>query len=417
MDSNNDKVHEDKITTISNDTIEYGHCLKSLFLLDKTKTNFNHGSFGAVAIDVFDAHIELLREQELFPEIWFRKTIYDYNKRSRELIANMINSNIDDVVLVENASSAVNSILRSYKFEANDRVIVFSSIYKMCSDTITRLLSSLMNVTVLEVQIPYPLIDESVLINEFKKCLAEYNSDDGVIRMAIFSHISSMPTMIEPVVALIKIAKAAGITVLIDGAHAPGVINIDVKEIGADYYTGNLHKWCYCPKGSAFLWTNPQVVTEYHPQPTVISSTGQYSYVGRYDYTGTRDYTAFYALPAALNFINNKLGGLKSMQSYNRNLLKQGCDLLVREWNTSYLVPESMTAFMSNIILPIQTSEACSTLQKRLMEENNISMIYGLVTTSNNTKIFYTRISAQVYMSEEDFKVLAANVKRIILEL
>ena len=228
-----------------------------------------------------------------------------------------------------------------------------------------------------------------------------------------------MPTMIEPVVSLTKLAKSRGITVLIDGAHSPGVIKIDVKEIGADYYTGNLHKWCFCPKGSAFLWTNPEIKTDFHPQPTVISSTGLYDYVGRFAYTGTRDYTAMYSIPDAMTFINTRLGGLHRMQNYNRSLLKEGCDLLVREWNSSYLVPESMTAFMSNVILPIeaQTREVCSIIQKRLMEDNKISMIYGEVTSSNNTKIFYTRISTQVYLDMNDFRQLSANVKRIILEL
>ena len=217
--------------------------------------------------------------------------------------------------------------------------------------------------------------------------------------------------------ALTKIAKEAGLTVLIDGAHAPGVIDIDVKAIGADFYTGNLHKWCFCPKGSAFLWCNPEIVTDLFPQPTVISSTGYYDLIGRYAYTGTRDYTAFYAVPNAIDFINNKLGGFRQMQNYNKSLLKLGCDILVREWNTSLLVPASMTAFMSNVILPIQNNEHCSILQKRLFDENKISMVYGQVLSQEGTQIYYTRISAQVYLSLNDFILLASNVKRILLEL
>lgn len=398
---------------------DYGHCLKDNFLLDKTITNFNHGSFGAVPNDVFNAHIQLLREQEQYPEIWFRKTIYDYNNRSRELVAKLINSDINDVVLVENASSAVNSILRSYKFEVNDRVIVFSSIYKMCTDTISRLLTNLINVKVIEVPIPYPLTDESILIAQFKKYLNGYNSDDGgIIKMAIFSHISSMPTMIEPVKVLTEIAKQAGLVVLIDGAHAPGVIDIDVKAIDAHYYTGNLHKWLFCPKGAAFLWSNPLIVTSIHPQPTVISSTGSYDYVGRYAYTGTRDYTPFYSIPCAFDFVNNKLGGMINMRNYNESLLRKGCAHLVNEWNTGFLVPEKMTAFMSNVILPIQTNEGCALLQKKLFDENRISLIYGNVLSSDDdTRIYYTRISVQVYIDMNDFILLASNVKRIILEL
>jgi isopenicillin-N epimerase len=217
--------------------------------------------------------------------------------------------------------------------------------------------------------------------------------------------------------ALTKIAKDAGLMVLIDGAHAPGVIPIDVAAIGADYYTGNLHKWCFSPKGAAFLWCNPKIVTAFHPQPTVVSSTGLYDFVGRYAYTGTRDYTAFYAVIDAFDFINNKLGGFNKMQNYNKSLLTLGCDILISEWNTSLLVPASMTAFMSNVILPVQNNEHCSILQKRLFDENKISMIYGHVVAPDDTKIYYTRISAQCYLSLNDFILLASNVKRISLEL
>lgn len=394
----------------------YGNKLKHSFLLNENIINFNHGSFGAVPKEVMEEHMKLLIEQETYPEIWFRKTIYNYNTRSRDIISKLINCNVNDVVLVENASSAINSILRSYKFQVNDKVVVFSTIYKMCSDTISRLLTNLTNVTVLEIPIKYPLENEDQLIDSFINFLDNYNNDNGIIRMAIFSHISSMPSIIEPIEKLTKIAKSKGIEkVVIDGAHAPGVISIDVKAIGADYYTGNLHKWVFCPKGSAFLWCNPSVVTNFHPQPTVISSTGEYSFIGRYNYTGTRDYTPYYALPVAIEFIEKKLGGFELMQNYNRKLLKDGSNLLISEWNTSYLVSDKMTCFMSSIILPkVKNHDDCVLLQKKLFDENNISMIFGSVSDDDNNKIFFTRISVQVYLEMNDFILLAKNVKRIL---
>ena len=144
--------------------------------------------------------------------------------------------------------------------------------------------------------------------------------------------------MIEPVKALTFICKAKGLKVLVDGAHAPGVLDIDVKDIGADYYTGNCHKWLFAPKGTAFLWVSPELQSSNCPQPTVISSSGKHDYLGRFEYTGTRDYTAFAALPKALSFVDARLGGLNNMVRYNRALLRDGCDLLIKKWNTSYLV-------------------------------------------------------------------------------
>jgi isopenicillin-N epimerase len=155
--------------------------------------------------------------------------------------------------------------------------------------------------------------------------------------------------MIEPVKALTAIAKQYGCVVMIDGAHAPGVLDIDVEDIGADLYTGNCHKWLFAPKGCAFLWVSPSYRAAYtnSPQPVVISSTGRYDYTGRFAYTGTRDYTAFCTLPSSFTFINDTLGGMETMRSYCKGLLKEGCDLLVQEWKTGYLVSmfESMLCY------------------------------------------------------------------------
>ena len=137
---------------------------------------------------------------------------------------------------------------------------------------------------------------------------------------------------------LTKLCREHGAIVLIDGAHAPGVLDIDVEDIGADYYTGNCHKWLFAPKGSAFLWVNKRIQSELHPQPVVISSSGKYDYTGRFAYTGTRDYTPFATIPHAMDFIDRYLGGMTKMRDYCHNLLKEGCDHLIEAWKTSYLV-------------------------------------------------------------------------------
>ena len=152
--------------------------------------------------------------------------------------------------------------------------------------------------------------------------------------------------MIEPVGALTKLCKDHGAAVLIDGAHAPGVLDIDVHDLAADFYLGNCHKWMFSPKGAAFLWVSPQFSLSQSertphiqcPQPAVISSSGAYDFVGRFAYTGTRDYTSFAAFPAAWEFIEKECGGMTRMREYCTTLLKKGCDMLVEQWRTYYLV-------------------------------------------------------------------------------
>lgn len=157
--------------------------------------------------------------------------------------------------MIENASSAVNSILRSIVWQKGDKILRFSTAYNMVIQTLDWL-SSTAGIIQVVVPLKYPITGDKQLIDAVADALATAESSgDGKIKMCIFSHISSLPTMIEPVKELSAICKQHGATVLIDGAHAPGVLDIHVQEIGADFYTGNLHKWMFCPKGCAFLWT------------------------------------------------------------------------------------------------------------------------------------------------------------------
>lgn len=241
--------------------------------------------------------------------------------------------------------------------------------------------------------------------------------------------------MIEPVTELTRLAKTVGSRVLIDGAHAPGVLDISVYEIGADYYTGNCHKWLFASKGCAFLWTSRAIYgselfppeENLHPQPVVISSSGKYDYLGRFEYTGTRDYIAFCSLPYCWKFIEEKLSGLPTMRKYCTELLRLGCDYLIQQWNTSYLVPLSMTGFMANVLLPSQSREKLTALRHWLYEKHQLTMVFESVPIRSDIsrkelridptaqEIFFIRISAQVYLQMNDFIFLAEKVQEFLM--
>eukprot|EP01031_Cornospumella_fuschlensis_P038784 gene38784-47163_t len=389
---------------------QYGHDLKKkCFLLRDDLINFNHGSFGAVPKTVMEELINLLREVESFPDLWFRDTMYKLEDRSRELVAELIKADKEDVVMVENASYAINSVLRSFPFKQGDKVLVFSSAYRMVTDTL-RFLQMHQKVETVVVDIPYPLTSAQQMVDAVSQMLA----DVGEVRMCIFSHISSMPTIIEPIEQLTPLARAHGSIVIIDGAHAPGILDIDVESIGADIYTGNLHKWLFTPKGCAFLHVSKKFRDSYTytPQPVVISSTGRYDYVGRFAYTGTRDYTAFAALPVSLTFVQQQLGGMGSMRAYCRDLLAKGCELCVREWKTGYLVPLELQGVMANVLLPCSTQQEADALQTHLIDRHSTYIVTNTVYSESQAKnVVFIRISAQVYLDLGDFEKLAKLVK------
>lgn len=166
----------------------YGHALRrEAFALYAALVNFNHGSFGTVPSPVIDIHFKYLLEQESCPEIWFRQSYERYVNVARAEIAKLIAAKEEDVVLVENASYAVNAILRSFPYQKGDKILLFSSAYRMVVDTLKYLISTL-EVEIVEVSIAYPVLSEDELLQSVEQVLHAHDS----IRMCIFSHISSM---------------------------------------------------------------------------------------------------------------------------------------------------------------------------------------------------------------------------------
>jgi selenocysteine lyase/cysteine desulfurase len=162
-------------------------------------------------------------------------------------------------------------------------VLRLSTAYGMVIETLDWMVSTL-GIEQVVVDVKFPVRNSEQLVTAVAETLAQYKH--GEIKLAIFSHISSLPTMIEPVDALTTICKEKGALVLIDGAHTPGVLELNLEASQYDFYLGNCHKWLYAPKGTAFMWVAKSAQTDTFPEPTVISSSGVRDYVGRFAYTG-----------------------------------------------------------------------------------------------------------------------------------
>jgi len=402
----------------------YGKDLKErYFYLDSNFTNLNHGSFGAVARPVRQQQREYFFEEEAQPDTWFRKRYYELLGASRAKIARYIKANESDVVLVENASSAVNSVLRSMNFQRGDKVLRLSTAYGMVVHTLDYLVETA-GIEVIVANVTFPVTDPIKIVEVVQTALIEYPE----VKLCIFSHISSFPAMIEPLSEMVRIIheRSPSSLILIDGAHAPGILpDLDVPFYKVDFYLGNCHKWLYAPKGTAFLWVSPSQQLERFPEPTVISSTGRQDFIGRYGYTGTRDYTGFAALPAALDF-RDFLGGDEQIYSYCHNLSVSAGRFLATSWGTDLLVPEEMSGFMVNVILPSRNETAVTAMQQNLNSSYGIYIVVGAVKVNrkwneSNMEVKYfedtlyvTRLSAQVYLEQDDFRPLAHLVPELL---
>ena len=317
--------------------------------------------------------------------------------------------NSDSLVLLENASAAVNSIFRSLELQPGDIFIYFSTAYGMVKHT-AQWLSQDRGIQVIEVPISLPLISSAEsYIEPLKAALGSLSAPQlARVRVVTFSHISSVPAFIEPIADLAAVVKAANPSalVLVDGAHAVGQIPVDIPSLGdIDYYLSNGHKWIFSPKGSCFLWVNPRNISPLRPEPSVISSendvlaAGGMSFPLRYGYTGTKDFTAYISMGAALDF-RSLLGGEERIMSYTSGLAAWAGDHLTELWGTSRLSPPAFEGNMINVVLPTKDFAKATAMQAELLE---LQGIYMLALQDGPSGIIYTRLSSMIYLEKKDF--------------
>ena len=391
------------------DSSPYGHKTKSKFYQNASFTNFNHGSFGAVSREVKAAQDVFFAEAEEYPDKWFRSSIYENIKKARGCVAELINSTVEDVVLVENASAAINSVLRSIPFERGDKVLVLSTAYSMVTEVIGWLKDT-RGIEIIVVNVNFPLDSNKQVLQAVSDTMEQHDN----IKICVFSHITSLPSVILPINELVAMCKASdrnpNARILIDGAHAPGLITINMEQIGADYYTGNLHKWCFTPKGCAFLWTAQHRQKWEELAPSVIGSTCMHSYEDRFAYTGTRDYTAWATIPAAFAFCHS-IGGHRAIAERNHDLIIRGAVHCAKTWDTELLAPKSMLASMADVVLPIQDEKAINNMVAILDSKYNTFIVTRPITFyPSGSTVWICRLSAQIYLEFSDFVKLADRV-------
>ncbi|GMI02790.1 hypothetical protein TrVE_jg10619 [Triparma verrucosa] len=391
-------------------TTTFGHAMLSNFLLDPSYLNLNHGSFGTAAKPVLEAQHNYVLQQEARPDIWFRETYKTLIASTRQRVSAEVGlPSADNLVLLENASAAVNAIFRSLSLQPGDIFVYFSTAYGMVKHT-AAFLEIDKGITILEVPIKVPITSTASLLDPMREALESLSAEEQAkVRIATFSHISSVPAFIEPIKELTEIVKSINPSalVLVDAAHAIGQIPVDIPSLGPiDYYLSNAHKWLYAPKGSAFLWTNPSQIDSVRPQPSVISSendvAGGTDYLTRFGYTGTKDFTAYLSIADSLDFRDSleATNGKGSIIEYTNGLAKWVGDYLSSKWKTSRLSPPEFEAALFNVVLPTTDYERATDLQTYLLNEYGI---YMLALLDEPTGIVYTRLSAQIYLERDDF--------------
>ena len=349
-----------ELTDYTLEKYNLGYKVRGLFPLNFHYTQLNHGSYGVAPKLIMRNARSIMQQIESFPDDFMRRNaLRRFNETANEVNELLhLNGEPNSIVFVENATAGVNAVMNSLNLQAGDAILINNHTYNACKNAAYRVTERVgAKVIVQQLDLPGTLVDNGKdYQNCYKKIIENFKQqleNNPNIKFAFFDHITSPTAIVMPVAEMCKIARDKGVRIMVDGAHAPGQLPLDMQAIGCDWYTGNLHKWVFALKGTAILYTRPERQAE--TQSLIISHFWKKSYVERFFMQGTNDQSRYLSSPSGINFITNYLGGIDNMRQYNTNLVNYGAWILGHLWGTERLICEGPCAapFLATIECPI----------------------------------------------------------------
>lgn len=386
----------------------FGPWVRELFGLDPAVTYLNHGTVGAAPRRVLEAQQRWRQQMERQPSAFLLRELTPLGlglprpgpgrlREAAALVAAFVGSRSDDLVFVDNATAGANAVLRSLDLRPGDEILLTDHTYGAVANAAT-FRARECSAQVRTVEVPYPTFDAKALVAAVDQALGSRT------RLLVIDHITSESALVLPVAEIAARARAKGVSVLVDGAHAPGAIPLDVPGTGADYYTANLHKWAFAPKGCGFLWAKAEKQAGLHPP--VISWGLDKGFIAEFDWVGTRDPSPWLCAPKGIAFLQEL--GASAVQRWNHDLAWEAARRLSERWGTPLGVPESSVGTMVTLPLPAglgSTRDDAARLRDALLFEDGIEV--QLHATRGR---LWTRVSAQVYNDRDDIDRLGDKV-------
>ena len=365
--------------------------LKKQFQLDPKFTYLNHGSFGACPYPIFNEREKWQKEIENQPVSFIEDKAINLLDWSRQELASFIGCHKDDVVYFPNPTTAMNMVIRSLDLKPGDEVLSSNHEYGAVERT-WKFVSKKKGFSYKSIDIPLPF-KEDEFINKIKENI---NSNTKVI---FLSHITSPTAIIFPVEEVCKLAKELNILTIIDGAHAPAQINLNLKELGADIYTGACHKWMLCPKGVAFLYATKEIQKKL--EPLIVSwgwesdTPSHSSFLDHHQYQGTNDISTYLSVPSSIEFLNKNKW--KDVSSYCHEKIIETRQILLKTSKTNPICSDDALGQMTSIKLNIDDSDS---FYQYLKTQNIVAPVY--IWNGN----IFLRVSFQCYNTMEDIDLL-----------
>ncbi len=366
--------------------------------LDPGITFLNHGSFGATPTEVLEAQSRYRARIEGRPIEMLGRRVAELLEPARVAVAELIGAPPESVGFVTNATEAINGILNSLRFEAGDELLTTNHVYGAVRQAM-RFSARRWGAKVVEAAVDVPVESPRAVVEAIERSVTPRT------KLAVIDHVTSPTALVFPIGEIVRRLQSRGVVVLVDGAHGPGMREVDVEAIGAEYYTANLHKWICAPKGCGFIWAREDVRNEVHP--AVISHRLGDGFEAEFGWQGTRDITAWMCAADAIAFW--KRMGFERMMEHNHRLATWAHAMLCDAWGSRPISPRdgSMLGSMATVEAPahLRRFEKWELAQKHLYEQHRIEVPFVDWAGS-----WWIRVSAQVYNRAEEYERLAEAV-------
>ncbi len=388
------------------------------WLLDREISFLNHGSFGACPEPVMEAQRAWRERMEQEPARFLGRELEGHLDEARTEAAAFLGADPDGLAFVANATTGVSTILGSVRFKPGDELLAGDHEYNATLNAL-RAAAERDGANVILVRIPYPIHDPAQVLEAY------LDATTPRTRFALISHVTSPTALVLPIAALVRELDRRDVDTLVDGAHAPGMVPVDLESLGAAYWTGNAHKWLCAPKGAAMVHVRADVRPSVRPLVTSHGANDDRHDRSRFrltfDWTGTPDPTPWLSIPAAIRYVGGlHADGWPGLMAANASLALQARDRLCTALGIEPPAPDTMLGSMAAVPLAgiAPTFAATRSLQAALFDEDRIEVpvypfpVPAAYPAGGGPSTAILRVSAQRYNRPEEYEALAASLGR-----
>ncbi|KAI9830607.1 MAG: hypothetical protein M1826_004633 [Phylliscum demangeonii] len=414
--------------------------LEKYFLIDDTYTNLNHGSFGTYPRPVLEQLHHFQRAAERRPDPFTRYAMPGLLQESREALAPLLHVPASEIVLVANATTGVNTVLRNLTYGPGQAIVYFSTTYAACQHTIEYVAETTAGgARPVQIALDYPMSDDE-LVDRFRAVLRrEAATERGGVKVALLDTVVSMPGVRMPFERLVAVCRDEGVLSLVDGAHGVGHLPLDLARLDADFFVSNCHKWLFVPRGCAVFHVparNQALIRSSLPtsfgfaaarrapaapatkaivNPVPIAST-KTPFVALFDYVGTIDYSPYLCIGAALRFRADVCGGEDAIRAYCFGLAREAGVVVAAILGTDVLpVSEEHATCFANVRLPLdvlgEDKDKDDDDDRDLVGPGLAQHVMHALAHHHHTFLAvvyhagacWARLSAQIYLERDDF--------------